>query len=193
MSTGARRTATLEEFLALNRDEHPVEFFDGEIVERAAPSPAHGLTHSKAAELLGPFNRRAGGPRGPGGWWIMLEVDVIYPRRNDVFRHDLVGFRRDLHPERPAGTPVTTRPDWACEIISPSTRRADQVRKLRCLHQHEVPFYWLLDPEEETLLVYRHSAEGYVNVLAATAEDVMELPPFLGVEVAVAALFGRDD
>jgi len=32
----------------------------------------------------------------------MTEVEVLYAKTHEVFRHDLVGFRRDLHAQRPA-------------------------------------------------------------------------------------------
>jgi Uma2 family endonuclease len=57
----------------------------------------------------------------------MTEVEILYPQNADVYRHDVVGFRRERHPARPAGLPVELRPDWVCEVHSPTTARVDVV------------------------------------------------------------------
>ncbi len=179
--------------LAQARDAgREVELIAGELVDRA-PSPAeHGLAETKLGASLGPFNRRPGGPRGPGGWWILTEVEVLYAETNEVFRHDLCGYRRDAHPERPSGMPQQVRPDWVCEILSPSTARIDIVKKQRTLHRHAVPYYWLVDPATETLSVYRHEPEGYLIVLTAGPDESVRPEPFDAVELAVGELFGRE-
>jgi Uma2 family endonuclease len=190
MTQPVRRTATLEEWAALANQGLPVELVDGEIVEKASPSPQHGGAQAKLAEGLGPFHRKPGGPRGPGGWWILTETEIYYERTNEVFRHDLSGFLRERCPERPKEWPVRQRVDWACEILSPSNARVDVVKKQRTLHLHGVPYYWILDPEHETLMVLRHGPDGYVNLLNAGVGDVVRAEPFDAIELDLAELFG---
>ncbi|HJL15392.1 MAG TPA: Uma2 family endonuclease [Sandaracinaceae bacterium LLY-WYZ-13_1] len=171
---------------------HAVELVDGEIVHKAAPKPEHGDAQVTLGALLYPFKRRGGGPPGgPTGWWIMSEVEVAYSKSNEIFRHDLVGFRRERLPERPTGIPVEQRADWVCEILSPSTARYDVVQKQRSLHLHGVPHYWLVNPEHETLAVLRHGADAYVNVMNAGVGDVVRAEPFDAIEIDIAELFGR--
>jgi Uma2 family endonuclease len=57
----------------------------------------------------------------------------------DVYRPDIVGWRRDRVPGRPAGTPIQLRPDWICEVLSPSNPDTDRVKKLNNYHLFEVP------------------------------------------------------
>lgn len=194
MSRPAQRPrASIAELARLRDEGHAVELVDGEIVHKAAPLPEHGAAQLKLGELLGGFNRQGGGPGGPGGWWLMAEVEVLYPDTAEVFRHDVVGFRRDRHPERPSGVPVEARPDWVCEILSPSTARYDVVKKQRTLHGHRVPHYWIVDPEHETLTVLRYHEESYLRVLDAGVGDAVEAEPFEGVPIPVGVLFGRDE
>jgi Uma2 family endonuclease len=188
----ARKRATLEDLAALRERGLAVELVDGEVVHKAMPKPEHGSAQVKAAALLDPFHRKAGGPRGPGGWWIMSEVEVLYGESGESFRHDLVGFRRDRVGARPTGTPVRERADWVCEILSPSTARYDVVQKQRTLHRHGVPHYWVLDPEHETLMDLRHGPEAYVNVLNAGVGDRVRAEPFDAIELDVAELFGHE-
>ena len=121
----------------------------------------------------------------------MTEVEVRYAA--DVYRHDGVGFRRDLHPSCPAGLPVTARPDWVCEILSRSTARYDMVQKLRTLHAAAVPYYWLLDPERGTLTVLKHEAQAYATLLTAAAGEVVHAEPFAQVPISLAQLLGEED
>jgi hypothetical protein len=39
--------------------------------------------------IQGPFDRKPGGPKGPGGWWIGSEVDVALDGRG--YRPDIAG------------------------------------------------------------------------------------------------------
>lgn len=187
------KPATLDELADLRDQGHVVELIDGEIAYKAMPTPEHGSPQLKFGELLGGFNRRGGGPKGPGGWWLMTEVEVLYARTTEVFRHDLVGFRRDLHPGRPTGLPVKVRPDWACEILSPSTARNDVVKKQRTLHVHGVPHYWLVDPQNQLLAVLRWEPDQYRRVLDAGIGDVVRAEPFDAIELDVRELFGGED
>ena len=191
-NTPKRGPATIADLLRAEAAGHAVELVDGEIVEKAHPTGEHASAQAVIAGLLGPFRGR-GGPRGPGGWWLMIEADILYEVDRQVYRHDVSGFRRDRHPTRPAGFPVKARPDWACEILSSSTARVDIIKKQRALHRHEVPHYWLVDPERETLLVLRWAAEGYMQVLTAGVGEVVRAEPFDAVEISVSELFGKDD
>lgn len=185
---GAR--ATLEDFLAIPEEQRFHELIDGAIVDKASPSVEHGAAQAGlSVEVAGPFGRPAG-PRGPGGWWFAVEVEV---RLGDlVVRPDLVGWRRDRHPARPTGVPAAVAPDWICEVLS-TNRSADTVRKKRLYHQHHVDHYWILDPEAGVLLVYRWHADGYLEVLAAERGDRVRAEPFQAIELSVSALLGDDE
>ncbi|MCC6552514.1 MAG: Uma2 family endonuclease [Polyangiaceae bacterium] len=185
------RLATAADLARLSPDVR-AEILDGEIVEKAAPAPEHGVAQlALGAQIFGPFHRRAGGDL-PGGWWLMTEVDVEYDP-HQVYRHDLVGWRRERVPRRPTGTPVQTRPDWVCEVLSPSNARTDLVKKLRTLQKHEVPFYWILDPEHRTLTVLRWTPEGYLAALTAGAGDAVRAEPFEAVEIHLGVVFADAD
>lgn len=181
---------TLADWRALPADAR-FELIDGELVEKAAPTYEHGAAQTlAAAAIAGPFHRRAGGPRGPGGWWIATEVDVLLDER--VFRPDLAGWRRDRLATPPTERPVATCPDWICEIVSASNRATDTVTKLRRYHQARVPHYWIVDQVERTLTVHRHAPDGYLVVLRAEEHEVVHAEPFQQVALEVRVLLGGD-
>ena len=192
MAEPARRRATLDELMPLITNGEPFELVDGELLRKAAPDAVHGGAQAKITEQLGPMNRRPGGSRGPGGWWIMTEVDTRYALTGEVFRHDVQGYRRDRHPERPRGFPVDLVPQWACEILSSSNARVDLVKKQRSLHTHEVGHYWIVDPAHETLTVLRWHEEAYLSVLTAGRGDVVRAEPFGEVEISIDDLLGYE-
>lgn len=182
--------ATVEELLALNEGERRYELIDGHIEEKGAASGEHGAAQRKLAAHIDPYDQRPGGRR-PGGWWFVTEVEVTFDPAN-TFRPDVTGWRRERVPERPRGTPITERPDWICEILS-TNKRNDLIRKKRVYHRHQVPHYWILDPGEETLLVYRWIPEGYAEILTAERGDVVRAEPFEATPLRVGVLFGDDE
>jgi hypothetical protein len=85
-----------------------MEVVRGALVEKAAPSGEHADAQSYVALLIkGPFQRRPGSG-GPGGWWILTEVDVEFAT-HEVYRPDVAGWRRERIPDRPKGRPVRVR------------------------------------------------------------------------------------
>lgn len=156
---------------------------DGEVVEKAAPSGEHGDAQA------GVVVAARGG--GPGGWWIVTEVEVLLPS-GEVVRPDVSGWRRDRVPTRPTGTPVPHLPDWICEVISPTNANTDTVKKLRAYHIARVPHYWIVDPRDATLTVMRWSDDGYTTVLRAERGEVVRPEPFEAIELVVGTLFGDD-
>ena len=191
MTTHAKVThrATLAEFLAIPEAQRFHEMIAGEIVEKAAPSAEHATAQLEVgSRLMGPFGRNPPSG-GPGGWWLMTEVEIQLG--SDICRPDLAGWRRDVVPERPRGKLVTQVPQWICEVLS-ENKRNDVVRKKHIYHQHHVDHYWLLDPDEGTLAVYRWHADGYLEVLVAERGQTVRAEPFDAIEIPVAGLFGDE-
>jgi len=178
--------ATAEDLLALP-DDRAAEVIGGELVEKSAPSYEHGDAQSSLAELLKPPFQRGRG--GPGGWWIATEVEIEL-ETHEVYRPDLVGWRRERVPVRPHGRAVRERPDWVSEVLSPSNAERDLGKKLFAYHRAGIPHYWIVDPEHETLTVYGWSADGYVVILTAGRRETVRAPPFTDVEIAIGELFG---
>ena len=191
MSQSARRRATLEDFWSIPEEKRFHELVGGVLSEKAAPSGEHGDAQAGIVSAIRPpFQRRPGGG-GPGGWWIVTEVEIQF-ESGDVVRPDVVGWRRASCPERPMGTPVRQRPDWICEVVSPANAKDDTVKKLRLYHRVAIAHFWIVDPRDATLTVMRWSSDGYVTLLRAERGEVVRAEPFDAVEIAVGTLFGDD-
>jgi len=169
------------------------EVIDGEIVQKAAPSAEHSDAQSALLTWVRRrFGRGGGGPHRPGGWWILVEVEIEI-EAHEVYRPDVAGWRRERVPERPRGRPVRMAPDWVCEVLSRSNARNDLVKKFRAYHRARVGHYWIVDPDDETLVVYRWNEGGYLAVLTANKGETVRAEPFDALELPVGVLFGEDD
>lgn len=188
----ARKLSTAADLRALDPDG-AYEILGGVIVDKAAPSAEHGTAQSSTiSQLWGSFDRKPGGGGGPGGWWIMVEVEVELAL-HQVIRPDIVGWRRDRVPERPTGFPVRIRPDWVCEVLSPSTAARDLGDKRRLLHHHQVPWYWIVDPATKVVQVLRWTDEGYLIQATATPGEHVGLAPFQAVALDIGRIFGIEE
>ena len=160
------------------------EIVGGEIVLLPRPNPPHGRTQAKLhAKIGGAFDLGEG---GPGGWEIRVEPGIRFGEEIRV--PDLAGWRSERF-EEPNEGPLLVIPDWVCEIVSPSTARSDRTAKLRLYAQHGARHYWIIDPERQTLEVYR--LEGKVWVVAATfgGDERVRAEPFDAVEIELARLW----
>ena len=187
MADSARKRATYKD--VLNAPDHLVaELVDGELFLQPRPRASHAFTSSgMGGDMHGPFQRGRG---GPGGWWIVDEPELHLD--GDVFVPDLAGWRRERLPEFPRTAAFELTPDWACEILSPSTRRLDRVLKAPAYARHGVPWLWLVDPEAHTIeVLHRHEATWVVERVVDDSAPV-RLPPFDAVELDLAAWFLPD-
>ncbi len=153
------------------------------------PLPRHGHTQRKLSALLDDYD----GPEQtnrPGGWWIVVDTEVDFPRFGRRLRPDLTGWRCEHMPTLPAGVP-DVRPDWVCEIISPEKRRYDTVEKRTYYAEAGIPFYWLLDYERESLTALKLAGAHYITVGEAHGSDSIRLAPFDQADISLPRLFPR--
>jgi Uma2 family endonuclease len=184
-STGP--TATYDDLLKVPEGK-TAEIIDGELIVSPRPAPAHAVASSAlGGELSGPFQRGKG---GPGGWWILDEPEVHLAR--DVLVPDLGGWRRDRLPRMPETAWFEVRPDWVCEVVSPSSMRVDRVRKLRIYAREGVPHAWLVDPVRRTLEVFTLQGGVFALTHAFEGDGNVKAPPFDAIELELLALWGGE-
>lgn len=181
----ARRRATFDDLRSLPEDAR-AEVVSGEVIAAPAPLPRHGWVIRTVGSYVGrPFSDDEG---GPGGWWILPEVDVeLGP--HDVVRPDLSGWRRERLAAPWDERPIRTRPDWVCEVLSPSNVRHDRVTKTNLYATFGVPFYWILDPAIGTLEALRLDAGRWTLCGSWSADEKVRVPPFEAIELDLGRLF----
>jgi len=186
MAAPAKRAATYQDLLALP-DTLVAEIIAGTLYASPRPAVPHALASSTlGGDLSGPFQRGRG---GPGGWWILFEPELHLG--DDVLVPDLAGWRRARLPRPPRGPFLTLAPDWACEVLSPSTARLDRVAKMPAYAREGVRNLWLIDPLAKTLEVYRLQGGQWVVLGAFGGAARVRAEPFEAVEIELAALWGE--
>jgi Uma2 family endonuclease len=178
--------------------DHPASLADlnalpegvvGEIIEGtlyAHPRPMAGHTYVESrlmAELDGPFQLGRG---GPGGWWVVVEPG-IQVEGSPEFVPDLAAWRRERVPGFP--TRWTLVPDWACEILSPSTRAYDQRIKRPFYARIGVRHLWYIDLDARTLTVSELMNGRWVELGVFGDKDLVRAAPFEDFELRLGALW----
>ncbi len=180
----APRRATYQD--VLDAPEHMVaEIIHGALELHPRPASRHARAHSVLlGEIGSPFDRGRG---GPGGWWILTEPELH--RGEDVLVPDLAGWRRERMPTYPDAPWFDLAPDWACEVLSPSTRRLD-LTDTRAIYAREgVSHLWLVDPLARTLEVFGLRDGAWVLLGALKDDEGVRLPPFDALEWPLGALW----
>ena len=103
------------------------EIIAGELYASPRPAMPHtpGTTALGSGRVVGPFHR---GEVAPAAGILFDDPSCTW--EDDVLVPDLAGWRRERLPEAPRGAALTLAPDWACEILSPSTEARDRASKL---------------------------------------------------------------
>jgi Uma2 family endonuclease len=171
--------------------EERVELINGEVVRRPMARFQHGVVQVNTSAELSRGTRGS----GPGGWWIATEVSVAY-EPHQCPSHDIAGWRRQRLPKAPEGV-VDLPPDWVCEIVSPGHERKDTQQLPLLLQRHRVPFYWLIWPEDRTLVAYELHGDSYrviATLQQAHQKDTFKarIRPFDEIEIDVGFILGTD-
>lgn len=183
-STGHKKL-TYQDYLALPEEPgYRYEILDGILVKDTSPIVIHQRISRKLLFVLATYFAQV----DPAGELFFTPLDVTLGTHTvvqpDIFY--LAGGQGEfVLRERIDGPPTLI-----IEILSPSTSRKDRLSKLRVYQQARVPHYWLISPEDKTLECLALKDEVYAIVAGGMDEDVIELPAFPGLTIALGNLWG---
>jgi Uma2 family endonuclease len=184
MVSAAPKLATYDDLLALPANRIG-EIVHGVLHSHPRPTPKHATSSSAlGGELWPPFQRGRG---GPGGWWIIDEPELHFGR--NVLVPDLAGWKRERMPALPDVAWFELAPDWACEVLSPSTARLDRVQKMPLYAEAGVQFLWLVDPDLRTLEAYRRESATWLLLGSFADQEAVRVVPFEAVALELASLW----
>jgi Uma2 family endonuclease len=177
------RPATRADLEALPAGEKG-EIIDGELYVQPRARAPHALALTAISTgLHGAYNQ---GREGPGGWWILSEPGIEVGGSPEV-SPDVAGWRRERLATLPRDAGIDVVPDWICEILSPSTRGYDFMKKRPFYARVGVGWLWYVDLEARTVTV-SHLVDGAWSEVAVHGEDErVRLPPFQDVELQLAS------
>ena len=139
---------TLDDYYALP-DEKRVELIDGVFYDMASPSKIHqGILGGLYVQLDNCIEQHAGECflyAAPSD--VELGEDGKTVVQPDIYIH--------CDPEKEVDRPHHGSPDFIVEILSPSNRGHDLWRKQELYRRHHVREYWVVDPKNKSVVVYR--------------------------------------
>jgi Uma2 family endonuclease len=185
MSEAARKVAKYEDLYSIP-ENMTGEIIEGELIVTPRPAPKHMLsTTVLGGKIVPPYQFGEGG--GPGGWIILVEVEVKL--REDVLVPDLAGWRKERFPKKLEANWIETPPDWVCEVLSPSTALRDRTVKKAVYEAHRVGHLWLVDPVHMTVEVFRLEADRYALAGVYGGQERVRLGPFQEIEIDLGDLW----
>lgn len=185
MNARIRPRATYEDLMKVP-ENMVAELIDGDLYAWPRPAGPHARFSSVLGMEIGPPYDRGRG--GPGGWWILDEPELHLDEQ--VLVPDLAGWRRERMPQIPKDHRFIIPPDWACEVISPSTVRVDRGKKRRIYGEHHVSWLWLADPIGRILEVLMLAVPNWKHIHAYTGDDIVRADPFPEAEIDLASIWG---
>lgn len=173
MGATARRLADYRDILAL--PPHVTgEIIAGELHASPRARAAHAFAIGGMTASV--FGRGGTGGDRPDDWWILPEVELHLD--GHVLVPDLAGWRVSTLPEFPDVAAVNVRPDWVCEVLSPSNFRWDRFRKMPLYAQLGVGHAWIVDPDQQSVEVMRNHLGQWLWVASHTGGGEASLEPF---------------
>jgi Uma2 family endonuclease len=161
---------TYDDYCLLPNDRNRYEILDGELSVTPAPRTRHQSVSSHLHRIL-------------ANYVVANQLGDIFPAPTDlilaattVVQPDLIFIgndRRHIVTERAIEGP----PSLLIEILSPTTHRTDRLTKAQLYAKHQVPHYWLVDPDQRTLEAYELAIDHYD--LVASARDAEVFVPLL--------------
>ena len=185
MGAPAKLALTYEDYVELPNDGKRYEVLDGELYVTPAPSTRHQKVLGKLF-----FHLTAHLQGRDLGEVLLAPCDVLLAT-HDIVQPDLLFVAREraalIEPANVKGAP-----DLLVEVLSPTTRRTDERTKRDRYRATGVAEYWLVDPELETIKVYRWAGEAALaepKLFELERGDVLATPLLPGLELPLKAVF----
>lgn len=189
MTAPGLRRATYDDVLSAPANMIAEVLF-GTLYTQARPAIPHTRTGTRLGYLLG--GHFDTDDEGPDTWQLLDEPELHLGREPDIIVPDLAGWRGARAQQVPADGPwIGLAPDWACEIISPSTQARDRGVKLDIYLREQVGHVWLVDPIAETLEVYRHGGAHWIRCALYAGNAAVHAEPFDSFELQLTKIWRR--
>jgi len=176
---------TYDDFLLFPDDGKRHELIDGEHYVTPSPARKHQAIAWNLTVLIGNYLRAH-----PIGRAFAAPFDVVFSDF-DVVEPDLLFISRAKQGDVLTTKYVRGAPDLVVEIGSPATRKRDETIKRRLYERFGVSEYWTIDPELDSIHVYRRSDGGYTRAAELMLErhEVLTTPLLPGLDLPLTDIF----
>lgn len=174
------RLLTADDLVDLPDDGRRYEIIGGELIVSPAPIPDHQRLLGRLFLLFTTFD-----PTHQLGEVFFAPLDVLLSEHDQV-QPDLI-FIASERREIIRRTRIEGPPDLVLDVLSPSTRQTDQVRKAALYATAGVREYWLVDADARAITVLGIRGQHFEPVpqpASVARSDVLN-----GLEIELAPLF----
>jgi Uma2 family endonuclease len=175
---------TVEDLDACPDDGNRYELVEGKLfVSRAPGIPHQRVLHNLQVEFGLYLRQNPIGILVPGTGAVFSDYDAVIP--------DIVFVRNERWADVVSGPRVTGAPDIVVEIVSPGTenRRRDLSVKRQLYAKYGVQEYWVIDPENRSVEMYRLVGPSLERIATLVHDDEITSPIIPGFELKVSAIF----
>jgi Uma2 family endonuclease len=173
---------TYDDYCELPNDRNRYEILDGELSVTPAPATKHQITLGNLYRIVS-IHVLA----NHTGRLLLAPTDVILAATT-VVQPDLVFVSNDRSQVvTPRG--VEGAPSLVVEILSPTTHRTDRVTKAQLYAKHQIPHYWLVDPDQHSVEAYELVIDRYDLVASTHGAEVFTPSLFPGLSIQLADLW----
>jgi len=176
---------TYDDFVQFPDDGLRHELIDGEHYVTPSPNTRHQAISLQLTLLIGNWL-----DRNPIGRLFYAPFDVVFSKF-DVVEPDLLYLSNERVSDALTPLHVHGVPELVIEIGSPGTRKRDETIKRRLYERAGVEEYWVVDPEIDTIRVYRREAKTFARVveLSSEARGVLTTSLLPGLEIPLPRVF----
>ena len=181
---------TWQQFLDLDYETRNTDLIDGRMYVNS-PGPVHEHVLGRLIVL---FDRWAGAVDGGTPTGEMSTQPPIGIAVNRGYMPDLAWWPESQCSVDDGLLAFEGLPSIVLEVLSPSTRAFDLVRKRNDYERIGIAEFWVVDPKSRTAILHRRSEPGsatYDEVTEINAEGDISSPLLLGFTAPIAALFRR--
>jgi Uma2 family endonuclease len=176
---------TYDDFVRFPDDGKRHELIDGEHYVTPSPSRKHHAIAWNLATIIGPYLEAH-----PVGRAFTAPFDVVFSNF-DVVEPDLL-FISSARLEGILTTKhVRGATNLVVEIASRNTRSRDETLKRKLYERFGVKEYWVIEPDDDTIVVYRQGGNSYRREfdLAAARGDTLTTPLLSGLQLPLKRIF----
>jgi Uma2 family endonuclease len=109
--------------------------------------------------------------------WLLGGVDVVLGEY-DVRRPDISFYKKSRVHLIDRDDALRYAPDFCAEVTSESSEEIDRVHKFRQYAEAGIPYYWIIDPEKQTIEAFELNKSHYERVAMGRKSRTIALPPF---------------
>ncbi|HJT27749.1 MAG TPA: Uma2 family endonuclease [Pyrinomonadaceae bacterium] len=168
------------------RDGNRYEIIEGELFVSCSPGLTHERVLTNLVLLIGNFLKKSRiGEVVANSGVILSDISGVIP--------DLVVFLNEQRDKIIFNDRLKGPPALVIEILSPGpvNIRRDRVIKLQLYDNHDVPEYWIVDPQNTILKRYVRQGSSLVSFETLGTEDTLSTTTLPGFSCKVSEIFSQ--